>query len=227
MPLSGKAFIVIWHDIEAGFEREFDRWHTEEHMPERLGVPGFLRGRRYLNPEQVPQVCFTLYEIAHVEIFLSPSYLKRLNAPTPWSQQVQPQMRNFVRGVCEPVLSLGDGTAGAIATWRIVSSPGGAASAGSSRSLAMAAVQIAEAAGVTGVHLGRHQSALAQTPTAETALRPTEPEIPFEHVLMVEAIDLQTLVRETTHIDGLIADAGGRTAAPGCYRLAYQLLAPR
>src|SRR5687768_15044364 len=113
MPLSGKAFIVIWHDLEAGFEADFDRWHTEEHMPERLGVPGFLRGRRYLNPQQVPQVCFTLYEIAHVEIFLSPSYLKRLNSPTPWSQQVQLHMRNFVRGVCEPVLSLGDGTAGA------------------------------------------------------------------------------------------------------------------
>jgi len=33
---------VVW--LTEGFEREFDQWHTIEDMPERLGIPGFLRG---------------------------------------------------------------------------------------------------------------------------------------------------------------------------------------
>ena len=47
MPLRGRAFFSMWSGVLQGYERELDRWHTIEHMPERLGVPGFLRGRRF------------------------------------------------------------------------------------------------------------------------------------------------------------------------------------
>lgn len=49
MSLRGRGFLPMWFECAEGFEREFDRWHTIEHMPERLGIPGFLRGRRYLH----------------------------------------------------------------------------------------------------------------------------------------------------------------------------------
>ena len=59
MPLHARAFLGIWHNLKPGFEREFDRWHTVEHMPERVGVPGFRVARRYMNWKLASHVCFT------------------------------------------------------------------------------------------------------------------------------------------------------------------------
>jgi hypothetical protein len=35
---------LIWHGLQDGAAAEFERYHTVEHMPERLGIPGFVRG---------------------------------------------------------------------------------------------------------------------------------------------------------------------------------------
>jgi len=36
----------MWWDIPPEVRAEWEHWHTTEHMPERLGIPGFLRGLR-------------------------------------------------------------------------------------------------------------------------------------------------------------------------------------
>jgi hypothetical protein len=46
--LLGKGAFVAWHDIAAGREADYDRWHSQEHMLERVGIDGFRRGRRYV-----------------------------------------------------------------------------------------------------------------------------------------------------------------------------------
>ena len=225
MSLSGTAFTVIWHDLNPGFEAEFERWHTEEHMPERLGVPGFLRGRRYMNWQQAPHVCFTLYELAHTETFRSPGYLARLNAPTEWSNRVQPGMSNFLRGVCETVVSFGDGTAGAVATLRLRWA--GGTSAAADMALSNAVLQAFQLAGVTSVHLGRHIAQWANAATGETKLRPPPSTAEFDYVLLVEAIDQKTLAEARAQLEQLLKSAGAGDVDGGHYTLGYQLLAPR
>ena len=49
MPIQARAFLGIWHNLKPGTERDFDRWHTYEHMAERVGVPGIRVARRYIN----------------------------------------------------------------------------------------------------------------------------------------------------------------------------------
>lgn len=39
--------MLAWHDVETGRERDYQHWHTQEHMDERVFLPGFLVGRRY------------------------------------------------------------------------------------------------------------------------------------------------------------------------------------
>ena len=34
-------------DVESGHEAEFDRWYNEEHLPERLEIPGYVSARRF------------------------------------------------------------------------------------------------------------------------------------------------------------------------------------
>lgn len=224
MPLHGNAFIAIWHDLADGYAPQFERWHTEEHMPERLGVPGFLRGTRFMNWSQSPQACFTLYELAHIEVFRSPGYLARLNAPTEWTHRVQPGMTNFLRGPCETLLSLGDGTSGAVASLRIcVDEPEVATW---SRRLAGIALASKGGPGITSVHLGRHASALSGLATTESGLRPGAPQMRFDFVLLLEGIDLETVEHESAHLRDQLRGAGAQAVDVGCYRLEYQLRAP-
>ena len=41
------GILAIFNDVAAGREAEFDAWFQGEHLVERLGVPGFLYGRRH------------------------------------------------------------------------------------------------------------------------------------------------------------------------------------
>jgi hypothetical protein len=118
MSLLGKGALVIWNDVASGSERELDRWHIwhiKEHMPERLAVPGFLRGRRYTANSDHPR-CFTCYETASVATLGSPPYLARLNDLTPWSRELFPLWRNTTRAACRVTASLGQGIGGCVAT---------------------------------------------------------------------------------------------------------------
>ena len=43
------GLLMVWTDIAEALESGFNEWYNREHMPERiLGVPGFVRGRRYI-----------------------------------------------------------------------------------------------------------------------------------------------------------------------------------
>ena len=61
MPLLGSGVLAIWNGVAPGYEAEFVEWHVKEHIPERVGVPGFLRGRRYVAVDGAPAY-FNFYE---------------------------------------------------------------------------------------------------------------------------------------------------------------------
>ena len=67
MSLAGPAAVCIWHDIAPEATDEFYQWHNREHMPERVGIPGFLRGRRYIAIAGAPTY-FNLYEADSAEV---------------------------------------------------------------------------------------------------------------------------------------------------------------
>ena len=46
MSLLGSAVLVNWGGIVQEKEAEYNQWHSLEHMPERISLPGFLRGCR-------------------------------------------------------------------------------------------------------------------------------------------------------------------------------------
>ena len=39
--LAGEAVVAIWNGIEPDSREQFYDWHVNEHMPERVGIPGF------------------------------------------------------------------------------------------------------------------------------------------------------------------------------------------
>ena len=87
---------------------EHDEWHTHEHLPERLSLPGFLRGTRWVAVRGQPRY-LVVYEVDHVDALASGAYLERLNNPTPWTSRMMPHYRGMTRGLCSVVGSCGFG----------------------------------------------------------------------------------------------------------------------
>jgi hypothetical protein len=124
MALLGQGVVAIWNDVAPEGLAEFYEWHHREHMPERVGIPGFLRGRRYITVRGAPEF-FTLYEATGADVLAGPHYLERLNNPTPLTRHVIPKyFQNMVRGVCNVRFSVGVGEGGWLITLRFAAEAG-------------------------------------------------------------------------------------------------------
>src|SRR5437667_4531143 len=117
MSLSGQGAVAIWHDIAPDARAEFYRWHGLEHMPERLDIPGFVRGRRYIALDGEPEF-FNLYETESPFTLTGPDYLARLDNPTPWTVATVKYFTHVVRSLCRIAASCGEAQGGVIATYR-------------------------------------------------------------------------------------------------------------
>ena len=108
MALLGKAAMVLSFDVAADAIDEHDDWHTHEHLPERLSIPGFLRGTRWVAQQGRPRY-LVMYEVEELATLASAAYLERLNNPTPWTAKMMTHYRGMTRGLCTVSDSLGVG----------------------------------------------------------------------------------------------------------------------
>ena len=108
MALLGDSALAMWWDMAPDMRAEFEHWHSHEHFPERLALPGFLRASRW-SAADGGEGFFILYELQDHGALSSPEYLARLNAPTPWSTKLMPHHRNMVRSQTRVLHSHGGG----------------------------------------------------------------------------------------------------------------------
>lgn len=117
MPLLGSAAMLLSFDIAADAIEEHDRWHTHEHLPERLSIPGFRRGTRWIATGKGPRY-MVIYEVESLATLASDAYLARLNSPSPWTTKMMPHYINMNRGLCTVLGSFGFGQGGTAALIR-------------------------------------------------------------------------------------------------------------
>jgi len=108
MSLLGPGAMLLGFDVAAEAIEEHDDWHTHEHLPERLAIPGFRRGSRWVALQGGPRY-MVLYEVERLETLASAAYLERLNRPTPWTSKMMPHYRGMRRGLCTVAASAGTG----------------------------------------------------------------------------------------------------------------------
>ena len=140
----------MWWDMAPAHRVEFEDWHSHEHFPERMSIPGFLRGSRW-SSSAGGDGFFVMYELDAYETLTSPHYLARLNDPTPWSTKMMPRHRNMVRSQCRVIESFGGGIARSIVTVRVSPAPGAADAL--RQSLRNGLAKLATVSGITGGHL--------------------------------------------------------------------------
>ena len=220
MSLGGEGVVAIWNDILPEGRADFYEWHNREHMPERVGIPGFRRGRRYVALAARPEF-FTLYETDSPQTLAGADYLSRLDDPTPWTRHAVQAFRNVSRSLCRVVLSLGTGQGGTILTWRYDVAEGHEEH---HRLLAHAILPLlADRPGIAGVHLCLADRAASSIETAEK--RGRERALIPNWVLLVEGASdvslLEAACREVLPTERLVGAGAVTPIERGLYQLQY------
>lgn len=118
MSILGSAVVLIWNDVVDSARSQFYAWHNKEHIPERLALAGFLRGRRYRGADASPE-WLTVYEAADLSVLTGPTYLARLNDPTPATLAAVEHFRNTTRSLCRIEHSVGESSGAYAVTVRL------------------------------------------------------------------------------------------------------------
>ncbi|MGH7984845.1 MAG: hypothetical protein ACREQX_00945 [Candidatus Binataceae bacterium] len=104
---NGTGLLAVWTDIDAEAEAEFNRWYDTEHVPERVALPGFLSGKRYVAVEGQPKY-LALYDLADENVLKSDAYLKITKSPSEWTGRITPHFRNTSRCVYREIFAHGE-----------------------------------------------------------------------------------------------------------------------
>lgn len=195
----GAAAVAMWWDVTAGMKAEFEDWHSHEHMPQRLALPGFLRGSRWSAVSGEPSY-FVMYEVVSLATLTAGPYLEHLNDPTPWSRKMMPHHRNMVRSLCEVRASFGRGVAQTLATLR-QEVPAHALSA------------LPERKGLTAAHLLESRPTTGMPQTTEQKIRGGDAHASW--ITLIGGYDADTV--------GAVAREVAPHTVSGLYRLSYCL----
>ncbi len=219
MALLGKAAMLLSFDIAQPAIVEHDDWHTHEHFPERLSIPGFLRGSRWINREGCPRY-FVMYEVADLDVLASTPYFERLNSPSPWTSRMMAHYQGMTRGLCRGAGSFGAGLAQAVLFIRFKPAAGKEASL-RQWLLGEALPGLPMLPGLVGAHL--FEGALAAPLTNEQRIRGKDAAVDCAVVIggYDEAV-LEKLGNSALNCEAF-EHRGATGVSAGLYRMAYLL----
>jgi hypothetical protein len=217
----GQGAITIWQDARPEARAEFFEWHNREHIPERVGIAGFLRARRWAAIDGAPEF-FTLYETADAQVHTSAGYLQRLNNPSPWTRRFAPNMVNNIRSLCRVAYSAGAGQGGLLVTLRY-DVTAEAEPAQLRLLIEQILPKLVEQPGITAAHLCLADKAASSIQTEEKKSRPQAALVPTWVILVEGAADRTALLAVCDEVlaDHVLAAAGAYGIARGLYQLQY------
>lgn len=223
MTLLGRGAVTIWNDIVPTGREIFYAWHEQEHMIERVGIPGFLRGRRYIGIDAEIE-WFTLYETTTGAVLSGEDYLARLNSPTEWTRKAVMEFRNVTRGLTETVAGRGvtDG-----ACLLVVGMTADEEVAAVVREQAPGLIEdLAAIPGICSAHLTEADRAASRIVTAEKRVRGATNDVP-DLVVMIESSRTEPLAAARAMLDARLAAIPGLQLLrpPATYRLEFEVLA--
>lgn len=223
MALLGKAALAMWWEVAAPHRAAFQHWHSHEHFPERLGIPGFRRATRWRQVDGGPGVMVT-YELDDHAVLSSQPYLDRLNAPTPWSTRMMPLHQNMVRSQCEVLESRGAYAVAHVLAVRL-SPRAPEAADGLRRALRDLVQALPVQPGLNGAHLLRHRTPPIAA-TTEQKLRGGDGVADW--VLLVSGYDRDVLgaLQQGELSPPALAAAGAMQIVSGLYELAVSAVPP-
>lgn len=219
MTLLGKAAMLLSFDVVPDAIEEHDDWHTHEHLPERLSIPGFLRGSRWTALSGQSRY-FVMYEVEELGTLTSAAYLERLNSPTPWTTKMMAHYRGMARGLCRVTGSfgLGVGHAGMVIRFR----PGPGSKASLREWLVKKVLPgLPSQTGLGGSHL--FEAALTPPSTNEQRIRGNDAAVHWTLLVTGYSAEKVALLAEKEFSADALEKHGATERTAGIYRLEYSL----
>src|SRR5262249_42498892 len=99
-----QGLLAVWTDIAPEAEAEFNEWYNTEHIPQLVGIPGIISGRRYQAVDGSPKY-LALYDLAIPEVVKSDAFRQLRESPTLWSKKIVPLFRNPTIGTYRKLFS--------------------------------------------------------------------------------------------------------------------------
>lgn len=197
-PATATAFLALWNSVSsARLQPEYEVWHTFEHVPERVGLPGFVEARRYRahadRPGDAPRY-YTCYWLESLAALGTPQYRDVFTHPTPWSARMRGELRDFLRLPCTLQGTCGPSCAAQLATLQLRSRTPHfpAAVAGWLREQVQEARLVRASWGSVGTS--------AEFPLANQISNDADPTLGHSHVVMLEGLDLASLQQAATAV---------------------------
>jgi hypothetical protein len=197
----GGGLLCVMNDIAPACDRrDYEAWYQQDHVPDRLGIPGFLHARRYRRLHGPRAEFLTFYETATPAVLCSAPYLKRLAEPTDWTARIMAHFRSMSRSICRVALDQGQSGAGGLLALMV-----------HQEASAEALTALLQHPGVTRVRLWQADPTVT-VPSPEERLRPGG-DAAFATIIIVEGTNAEMIQAAlATH---------GFTAAPTFYSLIY------
>jgi len=223
-----QGVLAIWNDLDPKIETDYHEWYWQEHLLERLAIPGFLTARRYEGVGNGPKY-FSFYLTTSVEVLRTPEYLQRIHNPTEWTRRCMASFRNMNRTACRQTIDLGRGIGSAAVTMEIE------AAAGQGDSLRrkisdLLFPELLKSPGATGFlrcQLWEGDPGITDQKTAEQALRGGEDKR-VNWVVVIEASSAAQAEKAGQRVGAYPLTQGGakKVGPPYVYRLLHYLQGP-
>ena len=92
-----KGTLIAAMDFSTVNTGEFHDWYDTEHLPERVRIPGFLTGRRWIGADD-PKISLVPYDLSDVTVLDEPGYRAIGGANlSPWSKRIVGRTKSVLR----------------------------------------------------------------------------------------------------------------------------------
>ncbi|WP_280192290.1 DUF4286 family protein [Delftia sp. PS-11] len=110
-PTGGVLFVAS--DVAPVHDQDYNRWYDREHVLERVSIPGFVSGTRYVAIDASKRY-LGLYHTESLAVFSTPAYRQAFAQQTPWSVSNLDRMLQPKRRVCQVLAHTGAGQGSAL-----------------------------------------------------------------------------------------------------------------
>jgi hypothetical protein len=111
-----KALMLVKLDAPQGREEEWNQWYNTRHFADRMNVPGFLTGRRFIKIGGIPKELaapgeesgyLALYDLTNFKVLLTDPYvsLRKVENSRPAGsfEDTIAKLPHYARGIYQPV----------------------------------------------------------------------------------------------------------------------------
>lgn len=100
----GGTILVVMMEVDPEHEEEFNRWYNEEHLPERLEIPGYISARRFKLEEGkgvLKYLC--IWELEDASPLQSEEYKAQQLRPSELRDRVHDHIKERIRGLYKQI----------------------------------------------------------------------------------------------------------------------------